>query len=181
MKKAFLFLAKGFEESEAIVPTDILRRGGVSVTLVSIMEKRKVIGAHEIAIKADVLFDECEFDHADMLILPGGMPGAQHLNEHDGLKCLISKVATGPTLLAAICAAPMVFGEMGLLKGKNATCYPGFENRLIDANYTANSVELDGNFITGKCPGAAYEFGFALLSALKGTAVAQEVRNGMFP
>lgn len=181
MKKAFLFLANGFEESEAIVPLDILRRGGVSVTTVSISEKKEVTGAHNIIVVADVLFDDCKFENYDMLILPGGMPGAQNLNDHSGLKGLILQSASKNIQLAAICAAPMVYGELGLLNGLRATSYPGFEGKLKGATYTGEMVSSDGIFTTGKGPGAAYDFGFTLLAKLMGEETAQSVRNAMFP
>jgi 4-methyl-5(b-hydroxyethyl)-thiazole monophosphate biosynthesis len=181
MKKSFLFLANGFEECEAITPIDILRRGGVEVVTVSVTGTNEVTSAHNIAVVADKLFDECDFSGADMLILPGGMPGAQHLNEHDGLKQLITRLAAQNKWITAICAAPLVLGGLGLLKGRKATCYPGFEDKLIGATYTAQPVEIDGNIITGRGPGYAFNFGFTLLAALTSTAVAQEVEAGMFP
>ena len=181
MKKAFLFLADGFEECEAIAPIDILRRGGVEAVTVSITGKREVTGAHNVPVVADKLFDECDFGTADMLILPGGMPGAKHLNEHNGLKELITRLASQNKWITAICAAPIVLGGVGLLQGRKATCYPGFESRLTGAAYTANPVEIDGNIITGKGPGYAYDFGFSLLNALLGEKTEQEVTAGMFP
>jgi len=181
MKKAFLFLANGFEESEAIVPTDILRRGGVDLLMVSVMSKKEIVSTNNIAVTADRLFDECDFSAADMLILPGGMPGAKNLNEHDGLKTLLAGFAAKGGLVAAICAAPLVLGGLGLLKGRKATCYPGFESYLEGAICTAQPVEVDGTIITGRGPGYAYDFGFALLTALMGEEVARQVKAGMFP
>ena len=181
MKKAFLFLANGFEESEAIVPSDILLRGNVELVLVSVTGKKEVLGAHNIAVMADRLFDECDFSAADMLILPGGMPGAKNLNEHNGLKTLLAGFAKQGGLIAAICAAPLVLGGLGLLKGRKATCYPGFESYLEGATCTAQPVEAAGTIITGRDPGNAYNFGFTLLTALMGEDVAREVEAGMFP
>ena len=181
MKQAFLFLANGFEESEAIVPADILRRGGVELTVVSVTGKREVAGANKITVAADKLFNECDFGMADMLILPGGMPGAKNLNEHDALKKLLTQFAARGGWVAAICAAPIVLGGLGLLKGRKATCYPGFEGQLAGATYTAQPTEIDGKIITGRGPGYAYDFGFVLLAALMGEDVAKAVRAGMFP
>ena len=181
MKKAFLFLANGFEESEAIVPADILRRGGVELTVVSVTGKREVVSANKITVVADRLFDECDFGAADMLILPGGMPGAKNLNEHDALKKLLAQFAAQGGWVAALCAAPIVLGGLGLLEGCEATCYPGFEGQLAGATYTAQPTEIDGKIITGRGPGYAYGFGFALLAALMGEAVAKEVKAAMFP
>ena len=181
MKKAFLFLANGFEESEAIVPTDILRRGGVELTVVSITGKKEAISANNIIVVADKLFDDCDFGAADMLILPGGMPGAKNLDEHGQLKDLLLRFSAQGGLIAAICAAPMVLGGLGLLKGCKATCYPGFESKLEGATYTTQPTETDGKIITGRGPGYAYDFGFALLTALMGDTVAKNVKAGMFP
>ena len=181
MKKSFLFLADGFEECEAIAPIDMLRRGGVEVVTVSVTGRRDVTGANDICVITDKLFDECDFAAADMLILPGGMPGAQHLNEHEGLKNLIVRLSAQNKWIAAICAAPMVLGGLGLLKGRKATCYPGFESKLTGATCSTEAVEIDGNIITGKGPGYACNFGCALLTALMGKETAQNVWAGMFP
>ena len=181
MKKAFLFLANGFEESEAIVPADILRRGGVELTVVSVTGKKEVVSANNIMVAADKLFDECDFGIADMLVLPGGMPGAKNLNEHDNLKNLLLRFAAQGGWVAAICAAPIVLGGLGLLKGCKATCYPGFEGELEGATCTGQPTETDGKIITGRGPGYAYDFGFSLLTALMGEDVAKNVKAGMFP
>jgi 4-methyl-5(b-hydroxyethyl)-thiazole monophosphate biosynthesis len=114
-----------------------------------------------------------------MILLPGGLPGATNLDEHAGLSGLILKFAEAGKPLAAICAAPLVFGNRGLLDGKKATCYPGFESYLQGAEYTANLVEVDGNFITGKGPGAALEFAFAIVEKYCGIAKVQELKQGM--
>ena len=163
MKTIFVFLADGFEEIEALAPVDILRRAGLSVKTVSVMEEQVVAGAHGVPVLADVMFDEVNAEDAEMILLPGGLPGATNLDAHQGLSQMILDFAKEEKPLAAICAAPLVFGNRGLLEGKKATCYPGFETYLKGAQYTAALVEKDGNFITGKGPGAAMEFAFAIV------------------
>ena len=179
MKKAIVFLANGFEEMEATGTADILCRGGVDVKSVSITDDRKVVGAHNMEYMADHLFSEVDFSAVDALILPGGMPGASNLNSCEPLKeLLIEHYKQGKTV-AAICAAPMVLGGLGFLKGRKATCYPGFEPKLIGAEVTGEAVEVDGNVVTGKGPGLVFNFGLALVTVLRGDAVAEEVAGGL--
>ena len=168
MKKAIVFLANGFEEMEATGTVDILRRGGIDTKTVSITDDRKVIGAHNM-----------EYTAADALILPGGMPGASNLNNSEPVKEVLLQQYREGRIVAAICAAPMVLGGLGLLKGRKATCYPGFEPKLIGATVTGEAVEVDGNVVTGRGPGLVFNFGLALVSVLKGDAVAEEVAAGL--
>lgn len=179
MKKAFLFLATGFEEMEAIGTVDILRRGGIDTKIVSVTGDKKVTGAHGMELTADVLLSETDFSEADALILPGGMPGSNNLNACEPLKELLLNQYRAGKYVAAICAAPLVLGGLGLLKGRKATCYPGFEPALIGATVTGEAVETDGNVITGKGPGLVYNFGLALVTGLKGEATAEEVSAGL--
>lgn len=179
MKNVYLFLADGFEEIEALATVDVLRRAGVKVTTVSINPTEMVNGAHGIPVVADALFADCSYNEADMLVLPGGMPGAANLDAHEGLRAAISAHAEAGKWLAAICAAPMVYGHMGLLNGKKATCYPGFEGELAGATYTAAPVEKDGNIITGKGPAVVLPFAYALAEALVGEEVVAQVKAGM--
>ena len=179
MKKAFVFLATGFEEIEALGPVDILRRGGVDVKTVSITGELKVAGAHGIEIMADILFAEADFTNVDAMVLPGGMPGSNNLNDCDPLREQLIKQYKEGKIVAAICAAPLVLGGLGLLKGRRATCYPGFEERLIGAEITNEATETDGNVITGRGPGLVFNFGLALLSALKSEGVAEETAAGL--
>jgi len=179
MKKVALFLANGFEEIEALSTIDILRRAGVNVTTVSISDNHMVTGAFQVPVKADKLFDETDYSAMDMLVLPGGMPGAKHLNEHAGVKKQLLHFATEGKEIAAICAAPMVFGGLGLLEGKKATCYPSFESELKGATTTGEKVVIDGNITTGKGPGFAFDFALALVEKLMGAAVRKEVESGM--
>lgn len=179
MKTIFVFLADGFEEIEALAPVDILRRAGLSVKTVSVMDEQVVAGAHGIPVLADVMFYEINAEDAEMILLPGGLPGATNLDAHQGLSQMILDFAKEEKPLAAICAAPLVFGNRGLLEGKMATCYPGFETYLKGAQYTAALVEKDGNFITGKGPGAAMEFAFAIVEKYCGMDKVNELKQGM--
>ena len=179
MKTIFVFLADGFEEIEALAPVDILRRAGLSVKTVSVMDEQVVAGAHGVPVLADVMFDEVNAEDAEMILLPGGLPGATNLDAHQGLSQMILDFAKEEKPLAAICAAPLVFGNRGLLEGKKATCYPGFETYLKGAQYTAALVEKDGNFITGKGPGAAMEFAFVIVEKYCGMDKVNELKQGM--
>ena len=179
MKAIFVFLADGFEEIEALAPVDILRRAGLSVKTVSVMDEQVVAGAHGVPVLADVMFDEINAEDAEMILLPGGLPGATNLDAHQGLSQMILDFAKEEKPLAAICAAPLVFGNRGLLEGKKATCYPGFETYLKGAQYTAALVEKDGNFITGKGTGAAMEFAFAIVEKYCGMDKVNELKQGM--
>ena len=179
MKAICFFLAEGFEEVEALLPLDILRRGGLDVRTVSVTGDRIVKGAHQVPVVADLLFEDLAADEVEMIVLPGGMPGAVNLDAHAGLDALVRSAAAAGQAMAAICAAPLVYGKRGLLNGKKATCYPGFESYLEGADCTGRMVETDGNFVTGKGPGAAAEFGFTLLQRLAGADKAAEVKQGM--
>jgi len=175
MKKAYLFLATGFEEIEAIATADILRRGGVELVIVSITGEYTVVGAHQIPVWADTLFEDVDFMDGDAFILPGGGPGSHLLNECEALKKLLVCRYEHRKLIAAICAAPMVLGGLGLLEGKKAICYPGMESTLTGAILTDQPVVIDGNIITGKGPGLAFDFGLTVLAALQGQEVADNV------
>ena len=179
MKNIFVFLAEGFEEIEALTPVDVLRRAGLSVLTVSVMDEQIVAGAHGVPVLADKMFAEINPEDAEMILLPGGLPGATNLDAHEGLGQMIQDFAKEEKPLAAICAAPLVFGNRGLLQGKKATCYPGFETYLQGAEYTAALVEKDGNFITGKGPGAAMEFAFAIVEKYCGIDKVNELKQGM--
>ena len=179
MKRVALFLANGFEEIEAIATTDILRRAQIDVVTVSITEKHSVTGAHGVEVIADNIFDETDFSEIDLLLLPGGMPGSKHLNEHKGLKDLLIEFNSQNRFIAAICAAPMVLGGLGLLKGKRATCYPGFESELIGATIDSGSLVVDDNITTGKGPGFVFDFALSLVEQLVGLQAREEVASGM--
>lgn len=179
MKEVFVFLANGFEEIEAISIIDILRRGEIKTTTVSITGDNKVVGAHEIPVFADKLFDEVNFTQGEMLILPGGMPGASNLNAHEKLKSLIMQYNSENKKIAAICAAPIVLGGLGLLEGKRATSYPGFESQLTGAQFEKTGIVKDGNIITGRGPGYATAFALYLLEELKDKNASHQVATGL--
>jgi protein deglycase len=179
MAKVYEFLANGFEEVEALGPVDILRRGGVEVQTVSISDKLAVTSSHGVEVKADVLFCDAHLDDADILLIPGGMPGAQNIDNHEGVRrALLAQNAAGRRL-GAICAGPMVLGHLGLLEGKRATCYPGFDKELTGATYTAEPFTIDGNIITGKGPGATFAYAYAILEMFVGKQAAAELKKVM--
>lgn len=164
MGTVYVFLATGFEEIEALAPIDILRRANIEVKTVSVKDTRYVESAHGIVIKADIILREADIPNAEMLILPGGMPGAEELAACPKLSRVLLSHHGRNGLIAAICAAPMVLGKIGILQDHRATCYPGFEKYLEGAKYTGAEVEVDRNIITAYGPGAAIDFGFTLLS-----------------
>ena len=173
------FLATGFEEVEALAPVDILRRGGVEIKTVSITGNLIVESAHGVGIRADVLFEDIDPTSADLLMLPGGLPGATNLNEHEGLRRALKAQNERGGRIAAICAAPLVLGGLGLLKGRKATCYPGFEKYMTGATYTAELYTVDGNTTTGRGPAAVLPYGYALLEQFVGAEASHAIRDGM--
>ena len=175
--EALIFLTTGFEEIEALATIDILCRGGVDIHSVSLTGDRTVTGGHRISVVADYLFEEADFENAVMLIIPGG---TVKFNEHDGLKREILEFAKKGRRIAAICAAPMVLGGLGLLKGKKATCYPGYEKYLVDADVIENPLVVDGNITTARAAGFTQYFALELLRQLKGKEVADDVAQKMF-
>lgn len=179
MKKVSIFLASGFEEVEALTPVDLLRRAGAQVTIVSIGEERTVKGSHEIPVTADAVFDEMDFADQDLFILPGGQPGTNNLKACGKLRELLADANEKGKLLAAICAAPTVFGDMGLLKGKKATCYPGCEDGLTGAEYRTERVVTDGTITTSHGVGTAIPFGLSLIEQLFGKEKSEEIRESI--
>jgi len=179
MKKIAVHLAEGFEEIEAISIIDVLRRADLSVTIVSISEKLEVVGSHGIKIIADKLFKEVDYELIDLIILPGGMPGAANLNEHLGLREQILNFNESKKMLAAICAAPLVFGNLGILKNKKATCFPGYENQLHGAIATGENIEVSENIITGKGAGVAIDFALKIVEILKNKKFADDLGKKM--
>lgn len=173
--KAFVFLADGFEEIEAITPIDILRRAGIEVITVSISSTNEVSGKHNITVITDCLFTEADFTDNDLLLLPGGMPGTKNLEVHNGLKKLLLKQAEKGKKIAAICAAPSILGKIGLLEGEKATCYPGFEDQLLGAILSEEKVVESGNIITAKGAGVAIEFALKIVEVLKGKGIAEKI------
>lgn len=179
MKRVNIYLAEGFEEIEAVTAADVLRRAGVEAAMISITGRREVKGAHGITITADELFENVDSFAADMLVLPGGMPGTRHLGEHEGLRRVILGFAERGKLIGAICAAPSVLGKLGLLDKRKAVCYPGFEEDLRGAVTGGGIVVRDGNFITSKGPGTAISFALTLVEILTDRKKAEELKDGM--
>ncbi len=180
MKKVYVFLADGFEDVEALIPIDVLRRGGIDVTTVSVMGDYLVESAHGVRMMADTLIEDVDVSDADLLFLPGGMPGASNLFAHKGVCEAVKAQAEKGKKVAAICAAPaVVLGQLGILKGKRATCYPGFEHLLEGATYTGGLVSIDGNITTGEGPAAAFPFAYELLAQLVDKQTAEQISEGM--
>ncbi|MBO8437450.1 MAG: DJ-1/PfpI family protein [Bacteroidetes bacterium] len=179
MKKSFVFMAEGFEEIEALTVVDMLRRAAMPVSMVSITDEYDVQGAHGVTILADETISEADFSDAEWLILPGGMPGSSNLGACAPLAEILKAQNEAGGYIAAICAAPFVLGQNGILKGKRATCYPGFEDRLTGAEYTAAQVERDGNIITGNGPAQAISFAAAIIEKSLGAPTARRILEGM--
>lgn len=175
----YLFLANGFEEAEALLPLDILRRGGVDVTTVAVGGGDIVVGSHGVRVGADIPDAMFRDSRPEAVILPGGMPGAENLAASKTVEVALRVTAAGGGLLCAICAAPFVLGKYGYLVGKSAVCFPGFEGRLTGAEISPNRVVRDGNVITAAGMGVADEFGFEILRALRGIDVADGVRRAI--
>lgn len=176
----YMFLADGFEEVEALCPLDILRRAGLEVTTVGI-GKDTVRGAHGIVVQADIPDIMYRDSKPDMIILPGGMPGASNLDLSKTVDAAIRAGAKNGAFLCAICAAPFVLGKRGLLRGKRAVCFPGFESELEGAVIdNENVVVKDGKIITAKGMGAAFEFGLELVRALKDNETAEKIKASVF-
>ena len=169
----YVFLAEGFEESEAIIPVDILRRAGFDVKTVGVTGKT-VVSSHKVPVTADITIDEAD-GIPEAVVLPGGMPGTLNLEKNERLQALISDTAAAGGVVAAICAAPSILGHKNLLKGRRAVCFPGFEEELYGAVLTDEKAVTDGNFITAKGAGAAFEFGAAIITALKGAEAAAKI------
>ena len=174
----YVFLAEGFEEMEALAPIDLLRRVGVEVTTVGVGGKL-IKGAHGVGFTADSDGEDLDFSDVDCVVLPGGMPGTTNLDASPMVEACLMKAAEKNALIAAICAAPPVLGHKGLLKGKKATCFPGFEEDLLGALHTGAPVEKDGNIITARGAGVALDFALALVAELKGETAAKELRESL--
>ena len=175
----YVFLAPGYEEVEAITVVDILRRAGVVVSTVSMDGDKIATGAHNIPLIADLVFDDCDFSEAELLYLPGGLPGATNLDAHQGLRDLLLSHNAKGGWIAAVCAAPLVLGHLGLTKGKTCTCYPGFENMLTKATYTGELVTVDGNITTAEGPAAAFPYAYELLAQLTDRQTSDQIAEGM--
>ena len=177
MNRIGVFFAEGYEEIEALTVVDLLRRADIRVDMVSITAEKTVKGSHGIAVGMDQVLSEADFGAFDGIVLPGGMPGTRYLQDDEHVVECVKKFADEGRLVAAICAAPSILGNTGVLDGKNATVYPGFETP--DVNWTGEAVVKDGNIITGKGPGVAAEFALALVEYLEGKEKADKLRAEM--
>lgn len=179
MSKVYVFLADGFEEIEGLTVVDLLRRAKVETEMVSVMGTKVVTGSHGIAVTADSMFSDNDYADATLLVLPGGMPGTLNLGNHEGLCELLKKHYGKEKMVAAICAAPSVFGQLGFLEGRAATCYPGFEEKLTGATVNEKTVVVDGHVVTAKGMGAAIDFSLKLIELLVDKETADAIGTGI--
>ena len=179
MATVYILLARGFEECEALGPADLLKRAGAKVVLVATEGGLTVTGSHGITVTADIMIDEIHKEEADCIVLPGGMPGTEHLGSNSLVLSLIEYAAKHGLYIAAICAAPSILGKMRLIDGRNAAVYPGFGDSMKYANITGRKVEHDDIFITAEGMGVAFEFGFKLIELLFGASVAAAIKESV--
>lgn len=177
MNEVSLFLADGFEEIEGLTVVDLLRRAKIEVETVSIMGRKEIMGAHQIEVSADVLFEEADFSATKMLVLPGGMPGTRYLGEYEALRNLVLAFDEEEKNIAAICAAPTVFGSLGILKGRKAVCYPSMEDGLTGAAVCYDGVVTDGHITTSRGMGTAMDFGLRIIEILRGKELADQIAS----
>lgn len=177
-KTVLIPLMPGFEETEAVTLIDVLRRGELRV-IVAADAVGPVRGAHDISVSADHALDRVAGAELDMIVLPGGMPGAKHLAEHARVQALIKELAAAGKITAAICAAPIALAAAGVHRGVQMTCYPGFEGKLDGARLTEQKVVIDGNIVTSRGPATAMELGLALVELAAGAPKAAKVREAL--
>jgi len=190
--KTYIFLADGFEEVEALTTADILIRAGIDVKLVKVpggtenpeSKCKSVRGSHNIKVKPDFTLgsdiDEETIENGDCVVLPGGMPGTKNLAQDKTVIDIINAYNAAGKIVAAICAAPSVLGENGLLKGKKATCFPGFEDKLIGATVLTEGAVIDGNIITGKSMGSAVTFGLCIVERMLGKEASEKIEASIY-
>lgn len=179
MNRIAIFFAKGYEEIEALTVVDICRRCKLTVDMISVTEEMQVEGSHGIIVGMDKTFSQADFDEYDMIVLPGGMPGTRGLEAHQGLMEQVDAFYAAGKYIAAICAAPSIFGHRGILKGRKACCYPGFESHLEGAEVTGGPVEISDNVITSRGMGTAIPFGLAIAAVFCGQDAADEMAKSI--
>ena len=179
MSKVYIFLADGFEDIEGLTVVDLMRRAEIDIKTVSIKNTREVTTSHGITLLTDCVFEETDFSEADMLILPGGMPGTKYLGEYKPLTELLKSFYHKNGKVAAICAAPSVFAELGFLEGRKATSYPSFMEKLKGAVLTEEPVAVDGNVTTSRGLGTAIDFALSLIGQLEGMEKAQKIAESI--
>ena len=177
MAKIYVFLADGCEEIEALTPVDLLRRAGNEVCTVTVMGRQNICGSHGISICADAVLESTDFEDGDLFLLPGGMPGTKHLLENRRLAELLTRKYGEGKRLAAICAAPWVLGDLGMLRGRKAVCYPGMEEHLTGAEALTVPAVTDGPVTTARGVGAAIDFALELIRLLNGEEKAASVKE----
>lgn len=176
--KVAVYFGTGYEEIEALAVVDILRRGNVEVTMVGV-NGNSVISSRGVSINMDQTIDEVDHSTIDMMVLPGGVPGVNHLEENPILIEQLKLFKMQNKWLAAICAAPSILGKCGLLEGEVATCYPGYEKYLLGCHYKEDGVVVSNHIVTGKGAGYSISFALKLLEIIKGESIASKVREGM--
>ncbi len=176
MSKVYIFFADGLEEIEGLTVVDMLRRVGIDISIVSINGTLTVTGSHKIQIGADMLLSDINTEDGCMFILPGGMPGTTYLGENETVCHILKDAAAAGKYVGAICAAPSVLGNLGLLKGKMATSYPSFLTEDMGAIISTDPVVVDGNIITSRGMGTAIEFAAELIALLKDRDTAEELK-----
>ncbi len=179
MAKAYVFLADGFETVEALAVVDILRRAGVETVTVGVSQKSEIISAQNITVRADRMLDEEDYTDADIVFLPGGMPGTRNLEADEKVLNIVKKQYESGKIVTAICAAPSILGHLNILQGKKATCYPGFEKDLYGAKLMTERVVEDGNVITSRGMGTAVDLGLALVERLLGREASEKIASGI--
>ncbi len=172
----YIFLADGFEEIEALAPLDIMRRANIDVLTVGVTGEY-VTGAHNITVKADIAPEDVQYENLECVVLPGGLPGTTNLEKDEKVQNAIDYANENNKLICAICAAPSILGHKGLLNGKEATCYPGFEDSFDGGIYVKESVVKSQNIITANGMGSAYKFGFEITAALTSREIADKIKT----
>lgn len=176
MSKVYVFIADGFEEVEGLAVVDLLRRAEIDTTMVSVSDTIEILGSHGIVVSADKVFEEVGFDDVDMLFLPGGTTGVKNLRKHEGLCQMLEQFYEEEKMIAAICAAPTLLEELGILEGKNATCYRSLKDKLVSANYVEANVVKDNNVMTSQGFGTAIDMGLAIVEYFRGSEVARQLQ-----
>ncbi len=175
MAKIAIFFATGYEEIEALTVVDLCRRAGLEIDMISVTKEMEVTSSHGVCVKMDLLFEEANLDTYDCLVLPGGMPGTKNLEAHGGLMAAVDAFYQAGKYIAAICAAPSIFGHKGFLQGRAACSYPSFESHLTGAEVLQAPAVLDGHVLTGRGMGAAIDFGLAIVDIFLGEEKAEEI------
>ena len=179
MSRLGIFMADGCEEIEGLTVVDLVRRAGIEIVMISVNGKKSVTGSHKITFQTDIDKADADYTSYDGIVLPGGMPGTTHLMEDETVNRVIREFASEGKLVAAICAAPSVLGNAGLLAGKTATCYPGVEGKLTGADFVTDPVAKDGNIITSRGLGTAIDFAAEIVAYLKDQEAAKSLKESI--